>query len=349
MELNLLAPQQSDELDNIINQANSVVVCCHQSPDGDAMGSILAWSAYLEGRGKSVTMIVPDAYPDFLAWLPGQERTVRYDKHPDRCIEAISKADALFCLDFNTPTRVGDAMTTVLSEAKAPRILIDHHLNPDREARFLASFPQLSSTSEIVFRLIYQLSGMEAISKQMATCIYCGMMTDTGNFTYSADHPEIYSIISLLLTRNINKDHIYRNVYNNYSSWALRLRGHIICQKMNVIEDCHASYFAVSKEEMAMFHFVKGDLEGLVNEPLRIKGVKLSISLREDDRIANQVWVSLRSVGSFDCNDMAAKCFNGGGHQNASGGKFNGTIEQAAEYARNMIEMYKDKLIAASK
>jgi len=349
MELNLLAPQQSAELDSLIANASSVVVCCHQSPDGDAMGSMLAWSSYLEGRGKSVAMIVPDAYPDFLAWLPGQERTVRYDKHPERCAELIGKADALFCLDFNATSRVGEAMAAVLSAAKAPRILIDHHLDPEEGARLMVSFPKLSSTSEIVFRLIHQLSGMDAISKQMASCIYCGMMTDTGNFTYSADHPEIYTIISLLLTRNINKDRIYRNVYNNYSSWAMRLRGHIICQKMNVLEDCHASYFAVSKEEMAMFHFVKGDLEGLVNEPLRIKGVKLSISLREDDRVAGQVWVSLRSVGSFDCNEMAAKCFNGGGHQNASGGKFSGTIEQASEYVRSAIELYKDKLIAASK
>lgn len=349
MDLNLLTPQLSEELDNIIARSAHSVVCCHQSPDGDAMGSVLAWSAYLESRGSEVTMIVPDAYPDFLAWLPNQERTVRFDKHKERCVEAIENADVLFCLDFNTPSRVGDAMTPVLEGSNVPRVLIDHHLDPDATAQFAVSFPQLSSTSEIVFRLIHQLSGIDAINKQMATCIYCGMMTDTGNFTYSAEYPEIYTIISLLMTRKINKDRIYRNVYNNYSSWAMRLRGHIICQKMNVIDGCHAAFFAVSKEEMAMYHFIKGDLEGLVNDPLRIKGVKLSISLREDDRVEQKVWVSLRSTGTFDCNEMAVKCFGGGGHLNASGGRFCGTIEEAATYTRKVIELYKDKLIAASK
>lgn len=349
MGLNLFTSVLSEELEKLIKKSNKAVVCCHESPDGDAVGSMLAWGAFLENQGKQVTMIVPDAFPDFLAWLPGQERMVRFDKHMDRCLCAITDADIVFCLDFNTPSRVGNVMMTALQASNAPRVLIDHHLDPDVDARFIASFSSLSSTSEIVFRLINQLAGIDAINKQMATCIYCGMMTDTGNFTYSADYPEIYTIISLLLTKGINKDRIYRNVYHNYSSWALRFRGHIICQKMNVIEDCHASFFTVTKEEMTMFHFIKGDLEGLVNEPLRIKGIKLSISLREDDRQQGLIWVSLRSVGSFDCNQMAAQCFSGGGHLNASGGRYNGTIEEAANYTRKAIEMYKDKLIAASK
>jgi phosphoesterase RecJ-like protein len=144
-----------------------------------------------------------------------------------------------------------------------------------------------------------------------------------------------------LLTKRINKDKIYRKVYNNYSSWAIRLRGHIMCNKLNVFEEQHASYFTISKKEMHDFHFIKGDAEGLVNEPLRIKNMRLSISLREDDRVPNLVWVSLRSVDDFPCNKMAEQYFNGGGHLNASGGRLNCSLEEAEQITRKAIMEFK--------
>ena len=166
------------------------------------------------------------------------------------------------------------------------------------------------------------------------------MMNDTGGFTYNSNNPEIYFIISELLTKGINKDKIYRNVFNNYSSWAIRLRGYIMCQKLNVLNGYNASYFSISRQTMKDFHFIKGDAEGLVNEPLKIKGMKLSVSLREDERR----WLSLRSVDNIPCNEMAAEFFNGGGHLNASGGRLECSLEEAEETVRKAIMHYADRL-----
>ena len=206
------------------------------------------------------------------------------------------------------------------------------------------SHPHMSSTSELVFRIIWQLGGFEEMSRKCAACIYCGMMTDTGGFTYNSTRPEIFYIVSQLLTKGIDKDKIYRNVFNNFSPWAIRLRGYLMSQKLNVFGDIHASYFTISRRDMRDFHFIKGDAEGLVNEPLKIKGMRLSVSLREDDRRDNTIWVSLRSVDDFPCNKMAADFFNGGGHLNASGGRLYCSLDEAERIVRNAFEQYKDLL-----
>ncbi len=345
MELNLLTAAEADKLNRLVDEAKLIIITCHKSPDGDAMGASLAWADYLSTqRSKKVTVVVPDAYPDFLRWLPGTERVVRYDRHKEQVETLFNMADLVFCVDFNAMTRVDD-MEPVLSQSAGRKVLIDHHLDPDTEGiELVVSHPELSSASELVFRIVWQLDGFEQMSHRCATQIYCGMMTDTGGFTYNSVRPDIYYIIGKLLTKGVDKDRIYRNVYNNYSCWALRLRGYIIAQKLNYFEDWHASYFTITRSDMARFHFVKGDAEGLVNEPLRIKGMKLSISLREDDRHDNLVWVSLRSVDDFPCNEMAAKCFNGGGHLNASGGRLECSMEEAENVVRQAIMVYADKL-----
>lgn len=345
MELNLLTATEADKLNQLVDEAQLIIVTCHKSPDGDAMGASLAWVDYLSAqRGKNVAMVVPDAYPDFLRWLPGTERVVRYDKHKDAVVDLLTRADLIFCIDFNALARV-DEMESPLAQAPGKKVMIDHHLNPDKDGiELVVSHPELSSASELVFRLMWQLGGFEEMSRSCASQIFCGMMTDTGGFTYNSVRPEIYYIIGQLLTKGVDKDRIYRNVYNNYSCWALRLRGYIISQKLNYFEDWHASYFTITRSDMARFHFVKGDAEGLVNEPLRIKGMKLSISLREDDRRDNLIWVSLRSVDDFPCNEMAAQCFNGGGHLNASGGRLECSMEEAEKTVRQAIMAFADKL-----
>ncbi|MBR5441164.1 MAG: bifunctional oligoribonuclease/PAP phosphatase NrnA, partial [Prevotella sp.] len=184
----------------------------------------------------------------------------------------------------------------------------------------------------------------EAMKKHFAVPIYCGMMTDTGSFTYNSSYPEIYFIVGQLLTKRINKDSIYRKVYHNFTPWAIRLRGYVMCHKLKVSEEFHAAYFSISAKEMRDFQFRRGDLEGLVNEPLRIKGLKLSMSLREDDRTPNLVWVSLRSVGDFPCNKMAEEFFNGGGHLNASGGRLFCSLEEAEQVVVRAITGYEDLL-----
>ena len=202
----------------------------------------------------------------------------------------------------------------------------------------------LSSTCELVFRIVWQMDLFDQLGKHFAIPVYCGMMTDTGGFTFNSNDPAIFFIISQLLTKRINKDKIYRNVYHNYSEHRLRLVGHVLCNRLVVDEKRHAAYYTLNRLDLKRFHFMKGDAEGLVNMPLQIKGLKLSISLREDTERDRLIWVSLRSVDNFPCNEVAARFFNGGGHLNASGGRVNGTMDEAVELVCKAFAAFEDKL-----
>ena len=336
MQIDILSEQEAAVLQELTAASSHIVVTCHKSPDGDALGSSLAWADYLRSLGKEPVLLIPDAYPDFLQWLPNTEKIIRYDKHREEGDLLLKTADLIFCLDFNEPSRV-DEMQASLEASPARKVMIDHHLNPQMDTALTVSHPNLCSTSELVFRIVWQLGAFDAMPKTWAVAIYCGMMTDTGGFTFNSSRAEIFFIIGQLLTKHIDKDKIFRKVYNNYSSWAIRMRGYVMCHKLNVFDDRHAAYFAISRKDMRDFHFLKGDAEGLVNEPLRIKGMRLSISLREDDRKPNLVWVSLRSVDDFPCNRMAERYFNGGGHLNASGGRLLCSLDEAERITRQAI------------
>ncbi len=338
-----MTTDQLAQMDQLISTAQSVLVVCHKSPDGDAIGSSLGMAEYLRLRGKDVTVVVPDQYPDFLHWLPNSEKIVRYDKHPDKCDMLFKITDLIVCLDFNTPSRVED-MEPALVSSPARKILIDHHLKPDVDADLVISQPEASSASELVFRVVWQLGGFPELGKAFAIPVYCGMMTDTGGFTFNSTRPEIFFIIGELLTKHIDKDKIYRNVYHNYSYDRIRLMGYVMYEKLVYLPEYHASYYAITRDEQKRFNFIKGDAEGLVNIPQQIKGLKLSISLREDTEKPNLVWVSLRSVDDFPCNLVAERFFNGGGHLNASGGRLNCSIDEAVEIARQAIVAFADTL-----
>lgn len=339
MNIDILTSDQVAQLSHLISDAKNIIITCHKSPDGDAIGSTLGWAEYLRSIGKEPTIIVPDQYPDFLSWIPNTEKIVRYDKHPEKCDMLFKIADLVFCLDYNTTSRV-DEMEKALVSSIAPKVLIDHHLDPDVPAVLTISHPDLSSTCELVFRIVWQLDGFNRLSKQFAIPIYCGMMTDTGGFLYNSTRSEIYFIIGELLTKHIDKDKIYRNVYHNYSESRIRLMGFVMYEKLVYLPESHAAYYSLTRQEQKRFHFIKGDAEGLVNIPQQIKGLKLSISLREDTDKPNIVWVSLRSVDDFPCNKMAEEFFNGGGHLNASGGRINGTMEEAIAIVNQAIKAY---------
>lgn len=343
MNIDILNDSQLAQLDQLISDAQNIIVTCHKSPDGDAIGSCLGWAEYLRSRGKEPTVIVPDQFPDFLLWMPNTEKIVRYDKHREKCDMLFKIADLVFCLDFNTPSRVNE-MEQALVGSTAPKVLIDHHLDPDVPAVFIVSHPEACSTSELIFRIVWQLDGFKDLSRQFAIPVYCGMMTDTGGFLYNSSRPEIYFIIGELLTKHIDKDRIYRNVYHNYSEDRIRLMGYVMYEKLVYLSDFHTAFYTLTKEEQKRFHFVKGDAEGLVNIPQQIKGLRLSISLREDSEKPNLVWVSLRSVDNFPCNKMAAEFFNGGGHLNASGGHLDMTIDEAVKVVSQAVTAYSELL-----
>ena len=335
---NILTDQACEQLRTLISDAETIVLTCHQNPDGDALGSCLAWAEVLRSVfGKQPQIFVPDQYPDYLQWLPNSEKIIRYDKHREGCDFELAHAHLVFCMDFNTVGRTAD-MAHALEASPAKKVLIDHHLNPDVPTELSISHPEACSTCELVFRLVWQLGCFEQLTKHFAVPLYCGMMTDTGGFTYNSSDPDIFFIISQLLTKRINKDKIYRNVYHNFSENRLRLMGFVMYERLVVDAERHASYFTITRDDMRRFHFVKGDAEGLVNMPLQIKGHKLSISLREDTEKDNLIWVSLRSVDQFPCNEMSARFFNGGGHLNASGGRLNCSMAEAEQIVRRAIE-----------
>lgn len=340
MNIDILSGAQCEQLRQLIDEAQHIIVCCHQNPDGDAIGACLAWAEYLRQQGKEPMIAVPDLFPDFLKWMPGTEKIVRYDKHTEQVNEAFAQADLVFCLDFNRPERM-ERMGEVMASSAAAKVMIDHHPDPTIDTVISISHPEMSSTCELVFRVIWQLGGFEMMTRKTAVPLYCGMMTDTGGFTYNSTSPAIYFIISQLLTKGIDKDKIYRNVYNNYSEWRIRLIGYVLYRKLVVVPEKHASYFCLTRHDLRRFRYTKGDAEGLVNMPLQIKGMKLSISLREDTERDNLIWVSLRSVDDFSCTQVAERWFNGGGHLNASGGRLNCSMEEAERIVQQAIqEMY---------
>ena len=343
MNINILSEAELTQLRSIIAAAADIVIIGHVNPDGDAIGSTLAWTNYLQSEGKSVSLIVPDKYPDFLNWLPNTDKILRHDKHPEKTELLVATADLIFCLDLNTLSRT-EALADHIASAKAAKVLIDHHPNPDDLFNLTISHPEMSSTSELVFRIVWQLGAFERLGHHFAVPCYCGMMTDTGGFTFNSTRPEIFFIISQLLTKGIDKDKIYRNVYNVASESKIRLWGYVLYEKMEYDATRHAAFFTLTRADLKRFNYIKGDAEGLVNMPLQIKGTRLSISLREDTDKDNTVWVSLRSVDDFNCTEMAAAFFNGGGHFNASGGRLNCSIEEAAEITRKAIITFEDKL-----
>lgn len=332
-----------DRFTKWLDHADKIVIVAHVAPDGDAIGSSLGMLHFLESQEKTVNIIVPNGFPDFLKWMPGSKDILLYDRYKEFADKLIAEADIVCCLDFNAANRI-DRMMDVVKASKAKKILIDHHLHPEDFCDITMSYSRISSTSELVFRLICRMGYFSDITKEGAECIYTGMMTDTGGFTYNSNNQEIYFIISELLSKGIDKDDIYRKVYNTYSESRLRLMGYVLSQ-MKVYPDHHAALISLTKKEQGQFDYIRGDSEGFVNIPLSIKGVIFSCFLREDTE-RPMIKISLRSVGTFPCNQLAAEFFNGGGHLNASGGEFYGTMEEAKKMFEKALEKFKPLLNA---
>ena len=332
-----------DHVEKWFERADKIVIVSHVSPDGDAIGSSLGLWHFLNSQDKNVHVIVPNAFPDFLKWMPGAKEVIQYNRYKEFADKLIMEADVICCLDFNVLSRI-DEMEEIVRVSPGRKMIVDHHLYPGDFARIVISHPQISSTSELVFRLICQLGNFSDITKEAAECIYTGMMTDTGGFTYNSNDREIYLIIGELLSKGIDKDEIYRNVFNTHSEGRLRLMGYVLYEKMQVFPQFNAALITLTREEQKKFQYKKGDTEGFVNMPLSMKGICFSVFLREDTE-KDMIKVSLRSVGTFPCNEVATEFFNGGGHLNASGGEFYGPIEEAVALFKQALVKYEDLLL----
>ena len=340
----VIAQAEVDHVEKWFERAEKIVIVSHVSPDGDAIGSSLGLYHFLTSQEKTVNVIVPNAFPEFLHWMPGAKEVIVYDKYKEYADKLINEADVLCCLDFNVLSRI-DNMEEVVRNTPARKMMVDHHLYPGDFCRITISHPEISSTSELVFRLICQLGNFSDITKEGAECIYTGMMTDTGGFTYNTNDREIYYIISELLSKGIDKDEIYRKVFNTHSEGRLRLMGYVLYDKMQVFPEFNSALIWLDASEQKRFQYKKGDTEGFVNIPLSIKDVRFSVFLREDTE-KKMIKVSLRSVGTFPCNKVAAEFFNGGGHLNASGGEFYGPMEEAINLFKQALVKYQDLLLA---
>ena len=332
-----------DHVEKWFERADKIVIVSHVSPDGDAIGSSLGLWHFLNSQDKNVHVIVPNAFPDFLKWMPGAKEVIQYNRYKEFADKLIMEADVICCLDFNVLSRI-DEMEEIVRVSPGRKMIVDHHLYPGDFARIVISHPQISSTSELVFRLICQLGNFSDITKEAAECIYTGMMTDTGGFTYNSNDREIYLIIGELLSKGIDKDEIYRNVFNTHSEGRLRLMGYVLYEKMQVFPQFNAALITLTREEQKKFQYKKGDTEGFVNMPLSMKGICFSVFLREDTE-KDMIKVSLRSVGTFPCNEVAAEFFGGGGHLNASGGEFYGPMEDAVALFKQALVKYEDLLL----
>ena len=316
------------KLKTYIGKGEKFVIVSHEMPDGDAIGSALGLYHYLTSfEKKRINVVMPNFFPDFLKWMPGAGDIVIAEKYPDFARQLITEADVIFCLDFNAVRRVG-ILASTLAASDARKVLIDHHLEPEEFGKITISFPEMCSTSELVFRVICALGDLDLIEKPMAECLYAGMMTDTGAFTYNSNGEGIYVIISELLKKGVDKDAIYNKVYQDYSFSRYRLMGYVLYAKLKTFPDKQSALFTLSRMELNRFKYKCGDTENFVNLPLNIKGIYFSVFLREEKKF---IKVSLRSTGDFPCNVFASRYFNGGGHKNASGGEFYGTMEEAVK------------------
>ena len=307
--------------------ADRYVILTHMGPDGDAIGSSLALCHYLRGKGKQAVVLVPDSAPDFLKWLPGADEIKVFEDDPQASEEMVYKADVLCCLDFNVVGRINKVAASFLY-SKAKKFLLDHHPYPGANFDVTLSHPEASSTSELVFQFICALGDFNSITTEIAQCIYTGIMTDTGALSYNSNNSSLFSVISHLLDKGIDKDEIYRRVYNTYSEDRLRLQGFVLCEKMQVLHDRSTALITLTDAELRRFNYKKGDTEGFVNMPLQINGVLMSAFFREDAELG-LIKLSFRSVGDVPCNRFSSDFFNGGGHMNAAGGEFHGTLDEA--------------------
>ena len=320
---------------------DKIVIVTHQAPDGDALGSSLGLYHFLKESGKKdVQVIVPNDYPVFLHWMPGAKNVINAEWQKKHAELAIASADLIFCLDFNTLKRIAQLEDPV-RQSKAKKILIDHHLSPEDFCDVTISHPEISSTSELIFRFICRMGMFERINEPCAECIYTGMMTDTGAFTYHSSSYSIYYIIGELLQKGIDKDAIYAKVYNQCKEGRVRMQGYVLYEKMKLFDEYKTALITLSEQEHMRFNPERGDTEGFVNIPLSMKKVVFSAFIREDKGI---IRISLRSKGTFPTNRFAEEVYGGGGHLNASGGEFSGTLEEAVKKFEDALPVYKDLL-----
>lgn len=333
--------QNIDLLKSKLSQPSKIVITTHVKPDADALGSSLGMANYLIKKGHTVEVITPSEYPKFLHWMKGNDEVKIFDsENPQPTVDAMNGADIIMTLDFSVLSRINE-MGEIVREAKAFKVNIDHHLEPEDFADFTLWNTGAAATCELCYELIVALGDEKEIDPAIADCLYAGIMTDTGGFRHPNTTQNVHEVVAKLIGHGANNSRVSKQVYDQNSENRLRFLGYALSQNLKVLRDYRVAYFALSEKELSAYNSQTGDTEGLVNYALSIEGITLAVLFKESD---GGVKMSFRSVGEFPANEIASKYFNGGGHRNAAGGRIDGSLDQTLEKFLEIIELYKPQL-----
>lgn len=341
--------QNWDSFSALINGiSKKIVICSHTNPDADAIGSSLAWATYLNKKGHSSVVIIPNECPSNLRWMSGYEDVITFEGSvlsKQKAANAIANAEIICCLDFNALHRIKE-VGKLVEQSNAIKILIDHHLEPDIDVTYKFSDITKAATAEYIFDIIEKLGDAALIDEPMAASLYAGIMTDTGSFRHNSTTPAVHQTVAKLMATGLDVNRVHRLIFDNNSIGKMKLLGHVLAENLVVLPEYKTAYMTISEAELKKYSSTMGDTDGIVNYGLEIEQIVLAILMIERK---DEIKLSFRSVGEFSVRDMASQHFSGGGHFNASGGRTTTTLNQTIEKLLNILPDYKEKLLSIVK
>lgn len=329
-----------NEIKELLSLSKNIVIITHYDSDGDAIGSALGLYIFLKKKHHKVNIVVPNNYPEFLQWLPENNKILIFSKQKKEVVKLIAQAEIIFNIDYNELSRVKD-IEPFIRAANITNILIDHHPDPEPYADYIISDTSVSSTAELVFEFINLSGAQHLLDKSIAECLFTGIMTDTGAFSFNSSLPRTYQIVAELLSLGIDKDKIYSNIYDNFSEHRMKFLGYCLNEKMVIIPEYNTAFISLTKEELKKYKFTPGDSEGFVNYPLSVKGIVFSAIFIEKGALTK---ISFRSKGNFAVNKFARKYFEGGGHKNAAGGQAELSLDETLKKFVSLLPEYAKEL-----
>lgn len=332
--------REIEELKGLLNVPAKIVVITHNNPDGDAVGSLMASYHYLRKKGHEVWVITPNDYPGFLSWIKESDKIIVSYKYPKQVSKLISDANIILCVDFNDTDRIKDVGPKVKSSS-AHKVLIDHHPAPDDLFKIKIVDIHAAATCELIYKYIVGAGDRHLIDTVIAECIFTGIMTDTGCFSFNSSKPETYNIVADLLTIGVNKDKVYNFVYDNFSFSRMKLLGYCLNEKMVVLPEFHTAYISLTSDELEKYKFMPGDSEGFVNLPFSVSNVNITALFVEKK---GHIRISMRSRGGFAVNEFCEKHFDGGGHKNAAGAESKLSMKETLDKFKKLLELYRHEI-----
>ncbi len=317
----------------LFSTSKKVVLTSHRGPDGDALGSTLGLSKVLKALGHEVEIVLPDAFPDFIAWMPGADEVVIFSEQKDKAAKLINEAEVLFALDYNAPSRIGEVEQYFVA-AEGFKIMIDHHINPQEFCDEYISQPEISSTSQLVYEFLEKMAWEDYLSIDGMECLYAGIVTDTGSFRFRSVDVGTHRVASIFMESGMNNAKVHQLLFDNNQASRLRLLGYCLNEKLEIFPENQSAFISLTQEELESFHCSKGDTDGFVNYALSLKGINLAVYFVEQNGL---VKLSTRSIGDLAANRICSDLFNGGGHMNAAGGTFEGNLEEAKDYFKKNV------------